>query len=162
MHSNNMQLRCLQHNNVLTLYCLTERRILCVNCTYGVTKHRTHKVLPLKDAGNYVSDDNQMLKEIIDEDLKLLEESLSSSQDNSYVLEREMKRVILAFEESYERKFEEMKERYDRDKERIRNGFDTILSKTRNLEKSIEEFKFKIWETLSKIGIGKRNESTTN
>jgi hypothetical protein len=30
------------------------------------------------------------------------------------------------------------------------------------LEKSIEEFKFKIWETLSKIGIGKRNESTTN
>jgi hypothetical protein len=62
--------------------------------------------LPLKDAGSYVTDDNQMLKEIIDEDLKLLEESLRSSQDNSYVLEREMKRVIEALEEGYERKFE--------------------------------------------------------
>jgi hypothetical protein len=86
MHSNNMQLRCMQHNNVLTLYCLTERRILCVNCTYGVTKHRTHKVLPLKDSSTYVSEDNQLLKEIIDTDLKFLEESLRNSQENSYVL----------------------------------------------------------------------------
>ena len=72
MHSNNMQLRCMQHNNILTLYCLTERRILCVNCTYGVAKHRTHKVLPLKDSTNYVTDDNILLRDIIDNDLKVL------------------------------------------------------------------------------------------
>lgn len=62
MHSNNMHLRCMQHNNTLTLYCLTERRILCVNCTYGVTKHRTHKVLPLKDATDHVASDNLLLR----------------------------------------------------------------------------------------------------
>jgi hypothetical protein len=86
MHSNNMQLRCMTHNNILTLYCLTERRILCVNCTYGVTKHRTHKVLPLKDANAHVVEDNMLLKDIIDSDLKFLEESLRNSQENSYIL----------------------------------------------------------------------------
>jgi len=80
MHSNNMQLRCLQHNNILTLYCLTERRVLCVNCTYGMTKHRTHKVLPLNDTKDYISEDNKVLRLLIDKDLKLLEENIKNSQ----------------------------------------------------------------------------------
>ena len=75
-----MQLRCLQHNNILTLYCLTERRVLCVNCTYGMTKHRTHKVLPLNDTKDYISEDNKVLRLLIDKDLKLLEENIKNSQ----------------------------------------------------------------------------------
>lgn len=89
-----MQIRCLHHNNILSLYCLTERRILCVNCIFGITRHRTHKVLPLKDSAKYVSEDNQLLKEIIDTDLKSLEESIRNSQDNTLVLERELKRAL--------------------------------------------------------------------
>jgi hypothetical protein len=58
MNSNNMSVRCLQHNNALTLYCLTERKILCVHCTYGEMRHRTHKVLPLRDSGTYIQQDN--------------------------------------------------------------------------------------------------------
>jgi hypothetical protein len=72
MHNNDMHLRCLQHNNTLTLYCLTERRVLCVNCTYGMTKHRTHKVIPLKDTTDYIVEDNKMLRSLIDRDLKVL------------------------------------------------------------------------------------------
>jgi len=58
MQSNSMQLRCMKHNNTLSLYCLTERRILCVNCIFGVTKHRTHKIMPLRDSENYINEDN--------------------------------------------------------------------------------------------------------
>lgn len=88
MQSNNMQVRCLQHNNVLTLYCLTERRVLCVNCTYGVTKHRTHKVLPLRDSGKYITEDNELLRGILGTDLRCLEDSIKNCQENTYILER--------------------------------------------------------------------------
>ena len=58
MHGSDLSVRCLQHNNNLSLYCLTERKILCVNCTYGDTKHRTHKVLPLRDSMHSIRKDN--------------------------------------------------------------------------------------------------------
>lgn len=80
LQSNSMQLRCMQHNNVLTLYCLTERRVLCVNCIYGVTRHRTHKVLPLRDCMDEILLDNRDLKTILDEDLKALENNIITSQ----------------------------------------------------------------------------------
>lgn len=51
-----------------------------MNCTYGVAKHRTHKVLPLKDASTQVADDNILLREIINNDLRALDESLRNSQ----------------------------------------------------------------------------------
>jgi len=88
MHSNNMQLRCMQHNNTLTLYCLTERRVICVNCIYGVTKHRTHKIIPLKDSITEIVQDNQILRHIIDSDLKVLEEGIKNSQMNTVIIEK--------------------------------------------------------------------------
>lgn len=55
-------MRCVQHNNILTLYCLTERKVLCVNCNYSDYKHKTHKIVPLKDSGKYIYEDNVLLK----------------------------------------------------------------------------------------------------
>lgn len=72
MQSNNMQIRCMEHNNILTLYCISERRILCVNCTYGGNRHRTHKIIPLKDSGKLINEDNELLKDILNADLKKL------------------------------------------------------------------------------------------
>lgn len=80
MQSNNMQLRCSQHNNILTLYCLTERKVLCVNCNYGDFKHKTHKILPLKDSNSYINEDNILLKEILNKDLKEIEQSIRNCQ----------------------------------------------------------------------------------
>jgi hypothetical protein len=57
--------RCLEHNNTMTLYCLNERRILCVNCLYGMSRHRSHKVFPLKDRMKDVLDDNEKLSTYI-------------------------------------------------------------------------------------------------
>lgn len=63
MLETNMQTqRCLLHNNALSLYCMNERRILCVNCLYGMHRHRSHKVLPLKDSMEEVHIDNKRLK----------------------------------------------------------------------------------------------------
>lgn len=86
MQSNNMQLRCTDHNNILTLYCLSERRILCVNCNYGGNRHRTHKILPLKDSTKHITEDNEALKEILNSDLKKLEESIKNCQENTSTL----------------------------------------------------------------------------
>jgi hypothetical protein len=80
MQGNNMQLRCVQHSNILTLYCLTERKVLCVNCNYGDMKHKTHKILPLKDSNSYISEDNSLLKEMLNKDLKIIEESIRNCQ----------------------------------------------------------------------------------
>lgn len=37
-----------------------------------------------------------------------------------------------------------------------------MINNSRTLEKILEEFKFKIWETLSKVGIGKRSEGNNS
>ncbi len=66
-------LRCLQHNNALSLYCLNERKILCVNCIYGAHKHRSHKIVPLKDCMDYVREDNQKLNFIMEEEIKKMD-----------------------------------------------------------------------------------------
>lgn len=65
LESSHQNQRCLQHNNILSLYCLNERRILCVNCLYGIHRHRSHKVVPLKDCMEEVYSDNAKLKSII-------------------------------------------------------------------------------------------------
>lgn len=62
LESNMQTQRCLHHNNALSLYCLNERRILCVNCVYGLHRHRSHKVLPLKDSMEEIRTDNQKLR----------------------------------------------------------------------------------------------------
>ena len=94
MQSQTGQLRCLQHNNVQTIYCVSERRVLCINCVYGASRHRTHKLLPLKDAGEYLHEDNTLLRAMIDTDLKNMDESIKYSQENSVVIERELKKQL--------------------------------------------------------------------
>ena len=80
IQSNNYPIRCMEHNNTLTLYCFTERKILCANCTYGIGKHRTHKIIPLKDSPKFIKEDNEQLATILKADLKILEESIKNSQ----------------------------------------------------------------------------------
>ena len=94
MQNDSVQARCLLHNNTLTLYCLTERRILCVNCIYGITKHRTHKVLPLKDCSEEVRKDNELLRGLIDADLATLEQNIVNSHDTTKMLEREQRKRL--------------------------------------------------------------------
>lgn len=94
MHSNDMSIRCLQHNNALTLYCHTERRILCANCTYGLTKHRLHKVMPLRDCAQFIIEDNQALGDILNKDLQCLETSIKNCKQNIRIVERELKKSI--------------------------------------------------------------------
>ena len=50
MQNHNAQIRCIDHSNVLTIYCQTERKVLCANCVYGFNRHKTHRLIPLKDA----------------------------------------------------------------------------------------------------------------
>ena len=94
MHNDSVQARCLLHNNTLTLYCLTERRVLCVNCIYGVTKHRTHKVLPLKDCLEDVRKDNDMLRNLIDADLHTLDDNIQNSHETTKLLEKEQRKRL--------------------------------------------------------------------
>jgi len=86
MQNHNAQVRCLDHSNVLTIYCQTERKALCANCVYGINRHRTHKLLPLKDAATYIMEDNTILWNQINEDLKKMDESIKYTQDNTITL----------------------------------------------------------------------------
>lgn len=54
--------RCLTHNNILGLYCMNEKIILCVNCLYGVHRHRSHRVVPLQNCMQNIYSDNTELK----------------------------------------------------------------------------------------------------
>ncbi len=54
--------------------------MLCVSCSFGEAKHKTHKVIPLKDSNKYISEDNMLLKEIISNDLKVVDESIRNCQ----------------------------------------------------------------------------------
>lgn len=112
MQSHNAQLRCLQHSNVLTIYCQTERRALCANCVYGVTRHRTHRLIPLEDADQHILEDNGLLWSIIESDLKSMDESIKNTQENTITLERELKRRLRLIDEEYSAKAEELKDKY--------------------------------------------------
>lgn len=162
MQSNNMLLRCMQHNNVLTLYCLTERKVLCVNCIYGVTRHRTHKIVPLKDCAEEIYQDNQHLKKMLDQDLKLLEGNIRACQDNHLVFDRELKKTLADLEAEYKRKSEQLRSQFEKQTEEAARLFEPMIEKSKALEKGIEELKFKIWETLSKVGLGKRSDPNNN
>lgn len=80
MQSHNAQLRCIQHSNVLTIYCQTERKALCANCVYGASRHRTHRLIPLKDAIEFIIEDNTLLWKIIDTDMKRMDDSIRNTQ----------------------------------------------------------------------------------
>ena len=86
MRSNEMSPRCMLHNNALTLYCLTEKRTLCVNCTYGDTKHRMHRVLPLKDSFAYLKKDNNDFLAILPDKMGKLDDTIKISQKNVTML----------------------------------------------------------------------------
>ena len=86
MQGHNSQIRCFDHSNVLTIYCQTERKALCANCVYGINRHRTHRLLPLKDATALITEDNMLLWTQINEDLRKMDESIKSSQDNTLLL----------------------------------------------------------------------------
>ena len=134
MQSNNMQLRCLQHNNTLTLYCLTQRKILCVNCTYGNTKHRTHKVTPLRDSSKLIEEDNQLLKGILSSDLKGLQESIKNCQENNHMLQNQLKVALQGLQADYHKRMEELTLRYNREIVNLKNNFSHVLDKSKKLQ----------------------------
>jgi uncharacterized protein YhbP (UPF0306 family) len=86
MQSHNAQIRCLDHSNILTIYCQTERKTLCANCVYGFNRHKTHKLLPLKDANELIREDNNYFWVQINEDLKKMDDSIKSTQDTTILL----------------------------------------------------------------------------
>ena len=76
---------------MLTIYCQTEKRALCANCVYGVTKHRTHKLIPLKDAIPYINEDNVQLWKLMEDDIKSMDLSMRNCLDNTNSLQKEFK-----------------------------------------------------------------------
>lgn len=155
-----MSIRCMQHNNTLTLYCLTERKILCVNCTYGDFRHRTHKVLPLRDSLKYISQDNDELNRILKDDFIRLQENIKSCKENVFVLNNSLGTVLKKMEEDYQRKRKILEGKYETAVRKVREKFEDMVKKSETVEKQIQEFKFKMYESLSKIGLGKQVEST--
>lgn len=57
-------------------------------------KHRSHKVVPLKDSMNEVHEDNYKLSEIIEEELKRMEYYSKVAEENSVIIETEMRRAL--------------------------------------------------------------------
>lgn len=123
LESNLQSQRCLQHNNTLTLYCLNERRILCVNCLYGMHKHRSHKVIPLKDCLEEVREDNRQLKLIMDKEVQQLDYYKKVAEDNRIILENEMKKALVDLEKEYAVRMNELNIKYEKNREQIRNNF---------------------------------------
>jgi hypothetical protein len=94
MSGNDMSIRCMQHNNMLNLYCLTEHKVLCVNCTYGDTKHKTHKVLPLKDSVQHIVQDNKTLTEVLKNDIRGLQLVVKNANENVRTLNSSLNQVL--------------------------------------------------------------------
>ena len=103
MTNTEMPVRCLVHNNALTLYCLTERKALCVNCTYGDMRHRTHRVLPLKDAMSHVEKDNQDFTALLQDKMAELEETIKIANKNGDILRQSLVVDLKRMEESHVR-----------------------------------------------------------
>ena len=91
---------------------MNERRILCVNCLYGLHRHRSHKVVPLKDCMDEVYEDNKKLKYIMDEEIKKLEYYTKVAEENKAILETEMRKVTNELEREYQIKADELQGRY--------------------------------------------------
>lgn len=134
MQSHGAQIRCLDHSNVLTIYCITERKALCANCVYGYNRHRTHKLVPLKDAIQEINEDSSLLWNQINSDLKKMDESVKITQDNTIVLEREMKKRLKKVEEEYYKHSDEIKAKYDSDRQKIEQTYQNLIDKSRRIE----------------------------
>ena len=53
-----------------------------------------------------------------------------------------------------------LRSRYMAKKKKIEDFYVELIDKSKNIEQVLEEFKFKVWEVLSKIGIGKHAENS--
>lgn len=65
-----------------------------MNCLYGMHRHRSHKVVPLKDCMEEVHEDNRKLKGIIEEEIKRMDYYGSMAEENAVIVETEMRKVI--------------------------------------------------------------------
>ena len=137
LQGSSSQLRCTQHNNVLTLYCLTQRKVLCVNCNFGEMKHKTHKILPLKDSGVYINEDNLVLKELLSKDLKTIEDSVKNCQEMSMSLEKQMKKMILDIQKEYDKKIAQIKYSYQSKIKKVKDCYSGLIDKSGRLQKEI-------------------------
>ena len=88
LFKNHLPQRCLKHNNVLTLYCEKDRTPLCVSCVYHGNQHKTHKVIPLKNAGKSLLTDTQNYANKVQRRIEEIDGILRVSTENIVKIEK--------------------------------------------------------------------------
>lgn len=129
LYSNGLPQRCLRHNNILTLYCESDRMPICVSCLYHGTEHKSHKIVPLKNANKSLNTDTQNLRNRMQKRIEKVEEAIRTSTENLVKIERiypELcKQIELNFSSLYEvlkrKELEQLRELYERT-ERLRSN----------------------------------------
>ena len=155
MSSNEMSVRCLSHNNVLTLYCLTEHKLLCVNCTYTESKHRTHRVLPIKDSLEHIARDNTKLEEKLQNDIMEFDSSIRNAHSNITVLDKQLQSALRSIEEHYQQQRAELEQKYSKAVEKVKQNYTRLIDSTGNIREGLRQFKGRVEEALSLAGLGK-------
>lgn len=79
--------RCLSHNSPVSLYCTNEHKLVCVNCVYAESKHKSHKIKPIEQSATDIDKDIGSNSFRVAQKLNSLEEMLKTSSDNLSMME---------------------------------------------------------------------------
>ena len=102
--------------------------------------------------------DNQDLRVIIDNQLKRLDVYIRTANDNKHLLEIEFSKSMKNLEKSYSDKIKQIEENYAHAKKEVENLYRPLVKKFQNNEKMFDDFRFRIWEGVTKFGDRTFNE----
>jgi hypothetical protein len=78
--------KCLKHLNFVSLYCSDEHKLLCVNCLYGSTVHKTHSVTPSNSSQAEIKKDNEYNIRTLDDEIKNVRDSEAKAYENKKII----------------------------------------------------------------------------
>jgi hypothetical protein len=90
MHEAGVPQKCLFHEVYFSSFCRDCREIVCVNCVYGNTPHKSHRVVPIKNAESDIQLANENLLNRVRKSLNSFCEAEAACEQNHKVLQENL------------------------------------------------------------------------
>jgi len=136
----NSSFSCKTHNEEFSLFCVTEKETLCPSCVYTVQdKHKTHNIIPLKQAYAMIKKDIEKFRGFAREKLLKIEDSIKISMKNVTIIEKN----LIDFTKEIEREFGLIRKSLEIKEDELKMKIKEIcFEKNSGFEKKIKDLTF--------------------
>lgn len=123
--------KCIRHlDDFISLYCQQEKKLMCVNCLYGSTQHKSHNVIPLNTCWQSVEADNEEYLMFLNEECEKLKKTENELQSNHKALEKQYGIIIKEMEKEFAQIHQLIDQKHEELRQKAINWFSQSLKNT--------------------------------